>query len=77
MKSTKNLEKLKELIEDNKGDLDKEKLLEYGSAALLFLTGVGENKLIRTLVIGAAVVVAGKLAYDYLVERAEEAEASS
>ena len=73
MKTTKNLDKLKELIEDNKGVLDKEKLIEYGSTAFLFLSGIVGNKIIRTLVIGAAVVVAGKLAYDYLVERAEEA----
>ena len=76
MKTTKDFEKLKGLIEEHTSEMDKEKLFEYGSAALLFLSGVAGNKIIRTLVIGAMVIAAGKLAYDYLAERAEEADAA-
>jgi len=67
METSKNFEKLKELIEKHNLN-DEHKLLEYGTSALLMLSAVGKSTLLRNLVIGAIVVGLGKMAYDHFAE---------
>lgn len=71
METTKNIEMIKEFVEKHYADIDKEKLVEYGSGALMLLSGVATAKVLRVLLIGAVVAGTAKLVYDHFAKEAE------
>ncbi len=75
METTKNIEMIKEFIEKHAGDLDKEKLTELGSGALMLLSGLAAGKVLRAILIGAVVAGTAKFIYDRL-SKEPEAEAA-